>query len=123
MDTLLQQQELYFAPISEPFDLARAQIIIRALGFAWQHPHIPSLFLIFHDEESRTQWATTIKHSPNSHLPYVLLIDVKSTEIIVNQFAGPDYAKYSRVFLNWLLANYPCTARNEEGTPLALPEL
>lgn len=118
MDKLLRQQELYLSPRTGGFDTERVIEAIRPLGYSWQHPAVPAIFLIFLTETSRAACDASIARDPNGPLPYVLLIKVESDEIVVNQFAGSDFAEYSRTFLTWLLDNYTCTASNEEGTDL-----
>jgi hypothetical protein len=118
MDKLLSQQELYLSPQSGSFDTERVIEAVRPLGHSWQHPAVPAIFLIFRTETSKARCEASIARDPNGPLPYVLLIKVEPDEIVVNQFAGSDFAEYSRTFLTWLLANYACTASNEEGTDL-----
>jgi hypothetical protein len=119
MDKLLQQQELYLSPISGSFDVEQVMAAVRPLGFALQDPTVPSIFMIFDNEVSRERCAAELKQNPEAALPYVLIIKIEPDEILLNQFAGPDYAEYSRSFLTWLLSQYPCEAWNEEGTDLS----
>ncbi|MFY0569915.1 hypothetical protein ACN28E_39635 [Archangium lansingense] len=118
MDKLLEQQELYFYPLSGGFDVERVAEVIRPIGFSYQAEAEPLVFLILRDEESREACRARRQSNPTAPLPYVLLIRVQPDEIIVNQFAGPDFSPYSRVFLEWLLANYECSVHNEERTDL-----
>jgi hypothetical protein len=119
MDSLLSQQEIYFSPLAGSFDVEAARAQVEALGFAWRHPGVPSIFLIFHDAESRANCDSAVSADPLARLPYVLLIDVKDDLIHVNLFAGPEYAETARPFLSWLHQKYQCSAWNEEGTELS----
>ncbi|PTL85696.1 hypothetical protein [Vitiosangium sp. GDMCC 1.1324] len=118
MDELLEQQELYFTPLSGEFDVERVAEVIRPLGFSYRDEAVPSIFLIFRDGESREVCRARRQSDPAAPLPYVLLIRAQPDEILVNQFAGPEFGPYSRAFLEWLLANYECSVHNEEGTDL-----
>ena len=53
METLLNQQELYFTPLSGIFDVERVAEAIKSIGLSVRDEFVPSLFLIFLDEESR----------------------------------------------------------------------
>jgi hypothetical protein len=118
METFLNQQELYFTPLSGTFDVERVAEAIQSIGLSLRDEFVPSIFLIFLDEESRELCRSRRHSDPSSPLPYELLIKVEPSEICVNQFAGPGYAEQSRVFLTWLAKNYACRVRNEEGTDL-----
>lgn len=118
MDTLLAQEEIYLSPESGSFDVAAVTAQIKTLGHVWQHPGAPSIFLIFNNAPSLEECDKAVRDHPAAPLPRVLLIDVAEDEININQFAGPDYAEYSRAFLTWLLQHYRCTAWNEDGTDL-----
>lgn len=118
MEALLDQQELYFQPLSGEFDVERVAEIIAPLGFSYRDEAVPAIFLVFDDAESRDVCRERRRQDPNSELPYVLLISVEPEEILVDQFGGPQFREYSRTFLTWLIANYKCRVRNEEGTDL-----
>lgn len=125
MEKLLRQEELYFYPIEGEFDIAEAEKVISGLGYYWQCPLVPNLFLIFEDQQSRAKTDERHKLNPNERLPYVLLIQISEEEILINQFAGSDFDVYSRVFISWILKNYKCTVNNEMGTDLTnyLPKI
>jgi hypothetical protein len=118
METLLNQQELYFTPLSGVFDVERVAEAIKSIGLSVRDEFVPSIFLIFLDEESRDVHLMRRRSDPSAPLPYVLLIRVDPGVICVNQFAGPEYAEQSRAFLTWLAKNSACRLRNEEGTDL-----
>jgi hypothetical protein len=118
METLLNQQELYFTPLNGIFDVERVAEAIKSIGLSVRDEFIPSIFLIFLDEESRDVYRMRRRGDPGAPLPHELLIKVEPGEICVNQFAGPGYAEQSRAFLTWLAKNSACRLRNEEGTDL-----
>jgi hypothetical protein len=119
METFLNQHELYFTPLSGSFEVERVVEAIKPIGLWLRDALVPSIFLIFLDEESRAVCKARQSSDPNSPLPYVLIIKVETNEIYVNQFAGSEYAEPSRAFLTWLAKNYPaCRVRNEEETDL-----
>jgi hypothetical protein len=118
MERLLNEQELYFTPLSGNFDLERVAEAIKSIRLSVRDEFVPSMFLIFLDEESRDAHLMRRRSDPSAPLPYVLLIKVEPGEICVNQFAGPEYAERSRAFLMWLAKNSACRLRNEEGTDL-----
>jgi hypothetical protein len=118
MDELLNQQELYFTPRSGLFDVERVAEAILSIGLSVRDEFVPSLFLLFLDEESRDVQLLRRRNNPKAPLPYVLLIQVEPDEICVNQFAGREHAEQSRTFLTWLAKNSACRLRNEEGTDL-----
>jgi hypothetical protein len=118
METLLNQQELYFTPLSGIFDVERVAEAIKSIGVSVRDEFIPSIFLIFLDEKSREVYRVRRRSDPGAPLPHELLIKVEPGEICVNQFAGPEYAEHSRAFLTWLAKNSACRLRNEEGTDL-----
>ena len=118
METLLNQQELYFTPLSGIFDVERVAEAIKSIGVSVRDEFVPSVFLIFLDEESRDVYRMRRRSDPSAPLPYVLLIKVTPAEILVDQFAGSDHAEQSRAFLAWLAKNSACHLRNDEGTDL-----
>jgi hypothetical protein len=118
VEPLLNQQELYFTPLSGIFDVERVAEAIKSIGLSVHDEFVPSLFIIFLDEESRDVYRVRRRSDPGAPLPCVLLIKVEPGEICINQFAGPEYAEQSRAFLTWLAKNSACRLRNEEGTDL-----
>jgi hypothetical protein len=118
METLLNRQELYFTPLSGIFDVERVAEAIKSIGLSVRVELVPSMFIVFLDEESRDGVRLRRRSDPSAPLPYVLLIKVEPGEICVNQFAGPEYAEQSKTFLTWLAKNSACRLRNEEGTDL-----
>lgn len=118
MEKLLRQEELNFYPIEKKFNIMEAELVIKKLGFYWQYPLVPNLFLIFEDESSRSTSQERYKLDPNIPLPYVLVIQISETEMQINQFAGSDFDVYSKIFIRWILKNYKCKVCNEMGTDL-----
>ena len=118
MEKLLRQEELYFCPIGNVFNLDEAEEVIKKLGFYWRYPLVPNLFLIFIDEPSRSTTQEQYRLDPKMSLPYVLLIQISETEMQINQFAGSDFDDYSKMFICWILKNYKCNVYNEMGTDL-----
>jgi hypothetical protein len=118
METFLNQQELFFTPLSGIFDVERVAEAIQSISLSVRDEFVPSIFLIFLDLESRDEHLLRRRSNPSAPLPTVLLIKVEPGEICVNQFAGRDHAEQSRAFLTWLAKNSACRLRNEEGTDL-----
>jgi hypothetical protein len=118
MEAFLNQQELYFTPLSGTFEVERVADAILSIRLSVRDEIVPSMFLIFLDEESRDVHLARRRSNPSTPLPYVLLIQVEPHEICVDQFAGRDHAEQSRTFLTWLANNHACRLRNEEGTDL-----
>lgn len=119
MDELLKQEELLFTPTSGSFDVEQVAAAILPLGHALRDATVPSVFLIFMDADSREACRAARAADPKAPLPYVLLIDVKSERIAVNQFAGPEFAPWSRQFIEWLGSHYDCRVTNEDGEDLS----
>ena len=92
--------------------------MIKELGFYWQYPLVPNLFLIFEDESSRSTTQERYRLDPKIPLPHVLLIQISETEIQINQFAGQGFDVYSKIFIRWIIKNYKCEVYNEMGTDL-----
>lgn len=118
MDRLLAQEELTLKPLKGRFDVGRESEAILAIPHAWRDEFVPGLFLIFLDDERRAECAEQRRNAPEAPLPYVLLIRVQPDAVLVNQFAGPEYADASRAYLEGLAARHRCTVRNEAGLDL-----
>lgn len=119
MEELLRQVALTFKPMDGKFDVEQVAAVISTIGFPYRDVSVPSIFLIFMDEDSKQSSIAWRLENPSLPLPYVLLIDVKPEQIYVNLFAGSEFKPYAQTFIGWLIGHYTCSVSNEEGTDLS----
>lgn len=118
MDALFDQEELIFVPRDGTFDVDRLSQRILEIGYSFRDEIDPAVFMVCMDEESREYSCKGRQEAPEEGFPYVLIIRVEPEQVMVNQFAGPEFLDYSREFVTWLVENFPCRVRNESGQDL-----
>lgn len=121
METLFEQEELHFEPIGTAFDVDRIADRIGSLGFSFRDAIDPAVFVVAADAASRDTFAARRKTDPAAGFPYVLLIRVEPARVTVYQLVGGQFLDFSREFVAWLLAEYPCRITNEAGVELRWP--
>jgi hypothetical protein len=112
---LANVEEIHFYPKEGSFDVEAAAAAIASIGFSYRDPHVPQMFLIFDNAESRERCREVREDDPYASLPHVLLIRVEPDEVYINQFAGERFDEYARAFVTWLLATYSCRVFNDFG--------
>lgn len=119
MTKLADIEEIHFYPKEGSFDVEAAAAASAPIGFSYRDPHVPQMFLIFDNDESRERCREAREDDPYASLPHVLLLRVEPDEVYVNQFAGPRFGDYARSFVTWLLATYPCRVFDDFGKEIA----
>jgi hypothetical protein len=111
-------EEIHFYPRTGSFDLAAAAAAIEPIGYSYRDKHVPWMFLVFDNPESRELCRQSREDDPAASLPYVLMLRVEPDEVYLNQFGGPRFFGYARDFVTWLLATYDCRVFNDFGTEI-----
>ena len=119
MDRLLSQDMLTFSPVSGAFDLGDLTDAISEMPFAYQDEARPERFVLAPDAESRDKVAAERRADPSGPFPMLLNVELSPDAVMVWPVVyEPTLRALSQHLIEWLLGTYPCTVRNDFGTPL-----
>ncbi len=118
MDQLLDEEELYFKPVSGVFDVEQIAARIATLGYSFRDHIDPTTFVICQDEESRQEFQSRRHLDPPEGFPYVLLIEVRPDQVTMYQMPGTPYDELAREFIAWLSQQQPLQVTNDSDTDL-----
>ncbi|MGH7041770.1 MAG: hypothetical protein ACREFY_06530 [Acetobacteraceae bacterium] len=119
MQTLLEEEELRFAPRAGRFDVDQVAARIGTLGFAFRDAALPSMFVVAPTAAMREALQARRQAHPEDGFPHVLLIQVAPEEIHVAPALDGALAGLSAEFVTWLAATYSCQVFNEFGTDMS----
>lgn len=117
---LLDEEELYFEPTGDAFDLDAIAAHLLSLGFAARDAADPEILMIADSAETRDAAVARRAAHPDDGFPFVLLVRLTPRRITVSPVNDGDLAALSAGIISWLAARQPCHVSNDSALDVTL---